>query len=60
MSPVRARLAERFDERQLVELVFVVGTYTCLAMAFNSFGLELDDELDPSLAPAMPSAGSRP
>jgi len=58
-DPTWARLAESFDERQLVELVFVVGTYSCLAMAFNSFGLELDPELDPSLAPAMPSAGSR-
>jgi alkylhydroperoxidase family enzyme len=35
-----ARLAEQLDERQLVEVVFVVGTYTCLAMAFNSFGLQ--------------------
>ena len=41
-----ARLAEHLDERQLVELVFVVGTYTGLAMAFNSFGLQLDPELE--------------
>ena len=34
------RLAEQLDGRQLVETVFVVGTYTCLAMAFNSFALE--------------------
>jgi 4-carboxymuconolactone decarboxylase len=40
-----ARLAEHLDERQLMELVFVVGTYTALAMAFNSFGLQLDDDL---------------
>jgi 4-carboxymuconolactone decarboxylase len=40
-----SRLAEHFDERQLVELVFVAGTYAGLAMAFNSFGLELDTEL---------------
>lgn len=40
-----ARLAEQLDARQLVEVVFVVGTYTCLAMAFNSFGLQLDPEL---------------
>jgi 4-carboxymuconolactone decarboxylase len=40
-----SRLAEQLDERQLVELVFVVGTYTGLAMAFNSFGLEVDPEL---------------
>jgi 4-carboxymuconolactone decarboxylase len=40
-----ARLAELLDERQLVELVFVVGTYTALAMAFKSFGLQLDPDL---------------
>jgi AhpD family alkylhydroperoxidase len=40
-----ARLAEHFDDQQLMELVFVVGTYTALAMAFNSFGLELDPDL---------------
>jgi 4-carboxymuconolactone decarboxylase len=37
-----ARLAEHLDERQLVEMVFVAGTYACLAMAFNSFGLQLE------------------
>jgi 4-carboxymuconolactone decarboxylase len=41
-----ARLAQQLDERELVELVFVVGTYTGLAMAFNSFGLQLDPELE--------------
>jgi alkylhydroperoxidase family enzyme len=49
-----ARLAEHLDERQLVEAVFVVGTYTCLAMAFNSFGLELDPDLH-SVAAPMPA-----
>jgi 4-carboxymuconolactone decarboxylase len=49
-----ARLAEHLDERQLVEVVFVVGTYTCLAMAFNSFGLELDPELRTLAAPPLP------
>ena len=52
-----ARLAEHFDERRLMEVAFVVGTYTCLAMAFNSFGLELDPELDgtaPPLSDAEP------
>jgi 4-carboxymuconolactone decarboxylase len=48
------RLAEHLDERQLVEVVFVVGTYTCLAMAFRSFGLQLDADLDDVVAPAMP------
>jgi 4-carboxymuconolactone decarboxylase len=49
-DPTWSRLAEHLDERQLMELVFVVGTYTALAMAFNSFGLQLDDDL-----PAAPS-----
>lgn len=40
-----ARLAQHLDERQLIEALFVVGTYTCLAMAFNSFGLQLDPDL---------------
>jgi len=39
------RLAAHLDERQLVELVFTVGTYTALAMAFKSFGLQLDPDL---------------
>ena len=47
------RLAEQLDERQLVELVFVVGTYTGLAMAFNSFGLQLEPELQ-ELATSIP------
>jgi alkylhydroperoxidase family enzyme len=42
-----ARLAEQLDEPQLMEVAFVVGTYTCLAMAFNTFGIELDPDLDP-------------
>lgn len=42
-----ARLADQLDDAQLVELVFVVGTYTALAMAFNSFRLRLDPGLDP-------------
>ncbi len=44
------RLAQVFDERQLVELVFVAGTYTGLAMAFNSFGLQLDADLEAAAA----------
>jgi len=45
------RLAQELDERQLVELVFVVGTYTGLAMAFNSFGLQLEPELQQAAKP---------
>jgi alkylhydroperoxidase family enzyme len=52
-DPTWAALAEHLDERQLVEVTFVVGTYACLAMAFNSFGLALDPELAAS-APPLP------
>jgi 4-carboxymuconolactone decarboxylase len=48
------RLAQQLDARQLVELVFVVGTYTGLAMAFNSFGLQLDPELQELAATSFP------
>jgi len=48
------RLAEQLDARQLVELVFVVGTYTCLAMAFKSFGLQLERGIDTSAMPLPP------
>jgi len=34
-----AVLAESLDDRQLMDLVFTVGGYALLAMAFNSFGV---------------------
>jgi alkylhydroperoxidase family enzyme len=40
-----ATLAETFDEQQLMDLVFTVGAYELLAMAFRSFGVQLDDDL---------------
>jgi 4-carboxymuconolactone decarboxylase len=49
-----ARLAEDLDERQLVEMVFIAGTYACLAMAFNSFGLKLELETDAPELPPLP------
>lgn len=36
------RLAEHFDESQLIELLFVVGSYLCLALVLNSTGLQPD------------------
>jgi 4-carboxymuconolactone decarboxylase len=50
-----SRLAAHFDERQLLELLFVVGSYLCLALVFNTVRLELD----PGLDPGQPSAASR-
>lgn len=40
-----AALAEELDEHQLMDLVFTVGAYEVLAMAFRSFGVQLDDDL---------------
>ena len=39
------QLATQLDEAQLVELLFVAGTYRALAMVFNSLRLELDADL---------------
>jgi 4-carboxymuconolactone decarboxylase len=49
-----ARLAAEFSPKELTEIVFTIGTYTCLAMVFNGLGVELDPELDPSVAPLLP------
>jgi alkylhydroperoxidase family enzyme len=42
-----AVLADELDRHQLMDLVFTVGAYDLLAMAFKSFGLELDADLAP-------------
>src|SRR5262249_15245927 len=40
-----AALAAELDVEQLMDLVFTVGNYDLLAMAFRSFGVQLDDDL---------------
>jgi alkylhydroperoxidase family enzyme len=40
-----AALAAELDEHQLMDLVFTVGAYEVLAMAFRSFGIQLDADL---------------
>jgi alkylhydroperoxidase family enzyme len=40
-----AALARELDEQQLMDLIFTVGAYDLLAMAFRSFKIELDDDL---------------
>jgi alkylhydroperoxidase family enzyme len=42
-----AALSAELDEQQLMDLVFTVGAYDLLAMAFKSFRIELDDDLKP-------------
>jgi alkylhydroperoxidase family enzyme len=46
-EPTWAVLAGALDRQQLMDLVFTVGAYDLLAMAFRSFGVELDDDLTP-------------
>jgi 4-carboxymuconolactone decarboxylase len=41
-----ALLAETHEERALIEIPMVVGHYTMLAYALNSFGVELDEGLE--------------
>lgn len=41
-----AALSAEFDERQLIDLVFLIGTYATLSMAFTTFGVPLDPGLD--------------
>jgi len=42
-----AALADELDDHQLMDVVFTVGAYEILAMAFKSFGVELDEDLRP-------------
>ena len=42
-----AVLSETMDEHQLMDLVFTVGAYELLAMAFRSFGVQIDEDLRP-------------
>lgn len=44
-EPTWAVLAQEFDTQQLMDIVFTVGAYDLLAMAFRSFDVELDDDL---------------
>jgi AhpD family alkylhydroperoxidase len=37
-------LSERLDERQRMDFVFTVGCYSALAMALNTFGVELEKD----------------
>ena len=37
-----ARLRERFDEKQLMDIIFTVGQYTLVSMYLNSTGVQLE------------------
>ena len=41
-----AALSERLDEQQRMDLVFTTGNYVALAMALNTFGVEVEGDHD--------------
>jgi alkylhydroperoxidase family enzyme len=49
-----ATLAAELDVQQLMDVVFTVGAYDIVAMAFKSFGVEVDDDLSHVRKPASP------
>jgi|RhiMethySRZTD1v2_1073278.scaffolds.fasta_scaffold14101_5 4-carboxymuconolactone decarboxylase len=56
------RLAAHFSATELMDLVFAVGCYGILAMAFNTFGVELEsggEPLDPVVRERMHRRESR-
>lgn len=42
-----AELAQHFDTKQLMEVVFTIGAYAMLNWSVNAFGVGLGDEIDP-------------
>jgi alkylhydroperoxidase family enzyme len=44
-DPTWRALAARYDDRQLLDLIFTVGQYTLVSMALNSLGVPLDPGL---------------
>jgi alkylhydroperoxidase family enzyme len=48
------RLRQALTDAQLVEVPFIVGAYTCLAMAFNSWELQVEDGVDTNGVPPLP------
>lgn len=50
-----AVLRNGLDDRQLLELPFIVGSYALLGMAFNAFRLPLDPQYEAASAPPIPS-----
>jgi 4-carboxymuconolactone decarboxylase len=56
------RLSAHFDTKQLMDIVFAVGCYEMLAMAFKTFGAQLElgvEPLDPSARARMHEQQSR-
>lgn len=41
-----ATLAERYDEQQMIDLVFAIGNYNLVSMMLNTLGVQLDPGLE--------------
>jgi 4-carboxymuconolactone decarboxylase len=54
-----AALVAHHDERQVLDVVFMVSNYLMLAMALNSFGVELDEGYQ-GFRPELPMNDRRP
>ena len=39
-------LSQSYNEQQMMDLVFTVGQYNLVSMALNSFGVQLDDDIE--------------
>ena len=39
-------LSQRFDTRQLIDIIFTVGQYNLISMALNTLGVQLDDGVE--------------
>jgi 4-carboxymuconolactone decarboxylase len=44
------RLSQHYNTQQMMDIVFAVGQYNLVSMALNTFGVQLDPELDTSFA----------
>lgn len=45
-DPTWQALSEKYETRQMMDLVFTVGTYNLVSMALNSWGVQLDEGLE--------------
>ena len=52
-------LVAHYDERQILDVIFIVGNYVMLAMGLNSFGVQLDEGYQ-GFRPGLPMNERRP
>ncbi len=51
-EPTYRAIADRYDDQQMLDLVFTVGQYHLVSMALNSFRVARDDTLTDFPVPA--------